>query len=174
MMEALRELVRNVAVLVILTMLLQMLLPEGKLSGFVRMIMGLLLLSAILSPLLDFFGNQELAPVYSKSTYETSSTQEIINNGQSLAAELNAQANAEYQEGLERQISALVKLLPQVSQVEIEVAVDGTGEVTQIEIRGVFDPAIGNKQDTEARLKEIIKDFFVLSPETVIVDMRAG
>ena len=49
-METLATVVRNVAVLVLMMLFLQLLLPEGKMERFVRMIMGLLIISAVLGP----------------------------------------------------------------------------------------------------------------------------
>lgn len=172
-MEMLAELVRNVAVLVLLTMFLQMLLPEGQMAGFIRMIMGILLLSAVLSPLLDFMGQEHSAPVYSRINYEES-TEEILWQGQALAADYVEQAAGEYSDGLARQMNAITGLIPGMVQAEAEISLDGAGRVIWVYIEGMVDTELAGLEDTEKKLTETIGDFFSLSEEIIELNLKAA
>ncbi len=170
MITALGELVRNIAVLVLITMFLQMLLPEGQMYGFIRMIMGVLLISAVLGPVLSFFGHNQIAPIYHKGAYEAA-TGEILSQGRALAAQYTANAAEDYKEGLIRQINAISLLLPQLSQVETKLELNSDASIKAVYIKGVLDSSLAGEEDTKKKLKNILGDFFNLPPEIIAIDL---
>lgn len=55
-MESLQTLVRNLAIILLLASFLEMLLPNKSMKGFVKLVMGLFVISAILTPLTTLLG----------------------------------------------------------------------------------------------------------------------
>lgn len=53
-MQTLQTLVRNLAVILLLATFLEMLLPNKSMRGFVQMVMGLFVISAVLAPITTF------------------------------------------------------------------------------------------------------------------------
>lgn len=53
-MQTLQTLVRNLAIILLLATFLEMLLPNKSMRGFVQMVMGLFVISAVLSPITAF------------------------------------------------------------------------------------------------------------------------
>ncbi|MDR2713174.1 MAG: stage III sporulation protein AF [Clostridiales bacterium] len=95
MLEVITEIVRNVAILTLLTLFLELLLPDSQLSRFVQMFMGLLLLAAVLNPVLGLLNLGELLnPVMAAA--DSSQTAALIQEGQDLASDLQQSAGREY------------------------------------------------------------------------------
>ncbi|HHY25478.1 MAG TPA: stage III sporulation protein AF [Desulfitobacterium dehalogenans] len=55
-MESLQTLVRNLAIILLLASFLEMLLPNKSMKGFVKLVMGLFVISAILTPITSLLG----------------------------------------------------------------------------------------------------------------------
>lgn len=73
-MESLQTLVRNLAIILLLASFLEMLLPNKSMKGFVKLVMGLFVISAILTPLTALLGMtvESAIPAWTES-----STQEL-------------------------------------------------------------------------------------------------
>lgn len=134
-MEGLKTLIRNLTFILLLATFLELLLPGDKMKGFVRMIMGLFVIAAILAPLTDLlrldFGNA--APAW---VNVPSSDMPV------LAADPNSKdigksaVREQYRRILISQIRQLVLAVDGVQDAEIEVELDkssgGFGDYPQI------------------------------------------
>ena len=69
-MDGLKTLIRNLAFILLLATFLELLLPGEKMRGFVRTIMGLFVIAAILAPLTNFLdlSYQNEVPAWITST----------------------------------------------------------------------------------------------------------
>ena len=112
-MEAIIKLVRQIIFLLIMFTFLELLLPLGQIKNFTRTVIGLLILLAILTPLVELFGanwNMEVFLPEEKGAFAVS------------GSSIMATAKAEAAKGLETQIKALLNLNGEkVDRVKVEL-----------------------------------------------------
>lgn len=190
-MDALQNLVRELVVLVILAVILELLLPEGDLRRYVRMVLGLLIIVAVLQAAVSFW-NRGLADDLSWVTLgqpDREATREIMRDGERLWQAGQARALDRYEEGLARQIKALTGLNQEVAVADVRVRLEESaraGEPGRLkEVVLILD---GRRWETEdvpvgafpeqepavdaealARLRGLVADFYGLAPEQVTV-----
>ncbi len=193
-MEAVQNLVRELVILIILAVTLELLLPHGDLRRYVRMVLGLLIIVAVLQAGVSFW-NRDLAADLSWVSLgqpDQEATAEILREGERLWQLGQSRAQTEYEQGLARQIKALAGLNPDVAVAEVRVRVEGgtaTGEPGRLEevvlvlegeswdknneVLPVAAPA-KPAPDPEAveRLCRIVADFYGLASEQVTVEYR--
>ncbi|MCL2817308.1 MAG: stage III sporulation protein AF [Clostridiales bacterium] len=173
-MDVLIEIVRGVAVLVILALFLEMLLPEGGMRSFARLVTGLLLIVAVVNPVISAFGKIPVIPFLDFSG-RGPSTEEILRQGGELGAALEEQARLSYQEELTRQISALALLAAGVQSVETAPVFERDKLVGAV-VKVKAEDGLGGEQK-EALGKKIvaaIADFFGIEAKKVTVEMTGG
>lgn len=123
-MEVLRELVRDIAIIVLLASFLEMLIPNNQMKKFVKVVMGLFVIVTILGPI----GNLIKRPValevnawqYSDHTSEFET---IMTKAESFQRDTQELATKEYVQRLGDQVAAVAKLVPGVEYVEAQVKV---------------------------------------------------
>ncbi|MDX9872098.1 MAG: stage III sporulation protein AF [Clostridia bacterium] len=122
-MEVLKELVRGIVLLIILTAFLDMLLPSNKMRPYLKMVMGLFILVSILNPLISaLFQSRDLAALSWKPVIAgDSETQSIRQAGAELALKNQEQFLATYAGRLEAQMVSLVRIIEGVGEAEVKV-----------------------------------------------------
>ena len=127
-MARIGEIVRQVALIALLAAFLEMLLPDKKMTRYVRLVLGLFVVVAILSPLAE---GLRLGPEMDVAAWDLRLdpvTDVPAQQGQEIAR-ANAEAALElYRQRLAGQIKALVSLVPGVKTVEAQVSVDNEKE----------------------------------------------
>ncbi len=123
-MDIIRSLVQSLIVIVILAVFLEMLLPAGGVNKYVKMVVGLLIIVAVVQAvgnLLHFDFTGELQPYVQKKEDFSFST--ILENGERINAEQQVTAIEQYRQGLENQIKALARVNREVSVIDVKVEV---------------------------------------------------
>lgn len=122
-MEVLKELVRGIVLLIILTTFLDMLLPSGKMRPYLKMVMGLFVLVSILNPLISaLFSSQDLAALSWKADAAAGqSLGAITSTGAELAERNQEQLLSTYAGRLESQMASLVRIIEGVEEAEVRV-----------------------------------------------------
>ncbi len=123
-MDIIRSLVQSLIVIIILAMFLEMLLPAGEVNKYVKMVVGLLIIIAVVQAVgnltrFDFTG--ELQPYVQKK--DDLSFSAIRENGEKINAGQQVTALEQYRQGLENQVMALARVNRKVSVVDVEVKV---------------------------------------------------
>lgn len=114
-MDSLRELVRSLAVIIILTSFIEMILPDAQMKRYTRLILGLFVILLILNPVLVFLDDGSgFAAQGWASPDDSSRLEEILDDAQQISGQSQEAAIKQYAGRLEQQISALVKLAPEV------------------------------------------------------------
>ncbi|GFN23312.1 MAG: stage III sporulation protein AF [Thermoanaerobacteraceae bacterium] len=130
MLQVIGEIVRQVALIAILAGLLEMMLPQQTMNRYVRLVLGLFVLVAILSPLAEKFGRGQALEVMAWD-FRPGSIEEKV---ETLAPSSSWQgapgdaAMAIFRERLGSQMRALIAFIPGVREAEVEVEVEGTPE----------------------------------------------
>lgn len=122
MLDAISTLVRNVTIIVIIAGFLEMLLPNGEIKRFVKVVLGLFILVSMLNPLLGLFDKKVVSEVLAwQDTTGNSELSSILNQGEKMSAEMNKKALDMYRENLAKQIETMVKLVKGVAWVEASI-----------------------------------------------------
>ncbi len=126
-MEVLRELIQTIIVIVVLAVLVEMLLPGGDMRRYVKMVMGLLIIMAILQAAAGVVNSQFMQDVPAVTVSDTGAPplEDIMAVGQELAGKDRDKAEQQFSEGLSRQVLALVGMNPEVQAVDAQVSLDG-------------------------------------------------
>ena len=109
--------------IVVLAGLLEMLLPENRIRNFVKVVMGLFVVIALLGPAAEAVkGNKELAlEGFWVPVGEEQKTATVLSAGQKMGEKWGEKVWEEYQQRIARQIEAMVNLLPGVGRSEARV-----------------------------------------------------
>jgi stage III sporulation protein AF len=118
-MRVLTEIVRDIVVILLLTTLLQMLLPSYNLRRFLKVAMGLFVLITLLNPLMQLVNTARNESI---AAFAFSQPKEL--KGQETGLMLFEE---NFQQRTEQQIASLIKLVNAVPEVEVEVRLKQSG-----------------------------------------------
>jgi len=126
MIEALGEIVRNVAIIVLLTSFMEMLLPNNSLQRFIMVIVGLFIMVTILNPILTFLKQDMVISSWQFNLPSKEEMDTVLAQGQEVIDFQQHQIIGEYQARLEQQMEAMVKLIPDINTVKCQRETVGT------------------------------------------------
>lgn len=174
-MEIIKNVVREIAIIVLLATFLEMLLPKSNMKRFVQVILGLFILISILTPIANLFTSDDFAFHFEAWQYQPAASnhqlEEILAQGQRLYEKAEEASLREYERKLENQIKALIVMIPEVNHahVSVKVGADLRGNYGQIEkviIRIFDDPETQAVQgNQEIQLKEVEDVIIEISQE---------
>ena len=143
--------------------LAELLLPPGSISRFVRLVIGLMLLAAIVVPLTDEISFTSSSSEDDLRLEEAAAL--YISAGEELSVSLNNAAFDEYAAQLETQIASLVSLVEGVDQAGAQVILNESGELEGVEL--VLDiNAVSTMQVCE-NIRELLSGFYVLDENKI-------
>jgi len=122
--EVIRNLVQNLIVIIILAMFLEMLLPAGEMRKYVKMVMGLLIIIAVVQAVGDLARwdyQADLPSLAQKADEKTAAG--ILEAGKKISSEQRQKAVEQYREGLANQIMALTRTARDTTVLGVEVNV---------------------------------------------------
>ncbi len=159
-MDAVLQIVGSLILLLLLYSLLEMLLPEGGLAPFVRLVMGLTLLAAAVTPLSrsGTAGLPELLPALAPAMEAT----DYAAQGTAIRERLTAGVRQEQEEAAASRIAALAAAAEGVERAGARVYLDGDGGLTRVEL---YLKARDEAACQQA--KELVCAFCLLGPEQV-------
>lgn len=114
-------------IIVLLAAFIEMLLPGEEMGRYVRLVMGLFVIIALLQPVVRFLDEGQSFEVSAYSNLPAESAidfSNIIKQGEALQQQGRKVALEEYRQRVARQIQAVVRLVPGVRQAEVEVEVE--------------------------------------------------
>lgn len=128
-MQAINDLVRSVAVIVLIAAFLEMLLPASEMKRFTKMVMGLLILVSILNPLLNFFNRDLTEQVFAwQDSGGGTELDSILKKGEILSRDIDDRAADLYTQSMERQVETIVRLVKGVAWAKADVELDRSEE----------------------------------------------
>lgn len=121
-METLRNIVQNILIIILLTTLLEMLLPDGDMRRYVRLVMGLFVIMVVINPVLSLFHNGvNLDAVSFKSSQTDGGLRAAVAKGEKLRMEQRVRVLAGLKEKINGQVLALARLNKSVNVTGVEV-----------------------------------------------------
>jgi stage III sporulation protein AF len=131
-LDVLRNIVQNILIIIMLTTLLEMLLPKGDMRRYVRLVMGLFIIMVVLHPVLSLFnGGVNMQAVGFNAGPQDGGLAAAVSKGKKLGEEQKSRALAGLQEKINGQVMALARL-------------DKTVKVTDVQVEMVDDPQSEN------------------------------
>lgn len=137
-METLTTLVRNLALILLLATFLEMLLPNKSMRGFVQMIMGLFVISAVLAPITAFLHTPLSLEIPAWTVASPQELPAIAVEGQGVKIGRDA-VQEQYRQILVNQIKGLALGTSGVADADVDVTLaEGSGGLTdQPKIEGI-------------------------------------
>jgi len=125
--EVIRELIQTIIVIVVLAVLVEMLLPSGDMRRYVKMVMGLLIIMAILQAAAGVLHSDFMheVPAVTVSDTDAPTLDDIMTAGQEMAGQDREKAEKQFSEGLSDQVMALVGMNSEIQAVDARVSLDG-------------------------------------------------
>lgn len=132
MLEALSDIVKNVAIIILLTTFLDMLLPNTNMQRFIKVVMGLFIMLAILTPIIGLFKADYELSAWQLASLPEHKVETVLAQGEQIAKLQEKEALTEYENRIEKQIEALVKLVPNIADAKCTVVVEPVQKVGAI------------------------------------------
>jgi len=174
-LENLQTLVRNLAIILLLASFLEMLLPSKSMQGFVKLVMGLFVISAILTPLTEFL-KMPLEMGIPAWVETAESDLPVLASGNEGSAIGQSAVSEQYQEIIKNQIKAIALGVSGVKSAEVAVELSKEVEsltdqpqITQILIR-ISSSEIQIKAIEEVVIGEA--EMKVREPSSAAVEVR--
>ena len=168
-----RELVINVLVIIFLTTILDLLLPNGKMQPFIRMVMGLFVLITILQPILKLINDDSWLDAWILTSDLQINEEAVMVQGENLYESSKEMVLKDYQEQMSTQISALVYMLQGVSDCRTEITLindERLGNIAQIEKIAVYvEGDFTDKNQLHEKVKKMIAGFYTVAEDKIEV-----
>lgn len=146
-MEVIRNLVQNLIIIIILAVFLEMLLPAGVMRKYVKLVMGLLIIVAVVQSVGDLihwdYANDLPSLTKKEDKLQFSG---IMEAGKKISGDQQQKAIEQYRRGLASQVMALARMNKEVPVVDVEVNIQsnqsdpGFGQLREIVLAVVRNP----------------------------------
>lgn len=134
-MDVFIGIVKNLVIIVILSSLLELLLPQGSIRPLVRFCIGLFILIAILNPVLNALLKEENYALNFWDYQEDTSLQyQIQQNGAKLQKEITETQENLVKEKIQGQINAIATLVPGVAEVASDITMNEGQKIEKIKL----------------------------------------
>lgn len=151
-MEILKEIVRNIVVIILLTTFLNLLLPSSSMQRFVKVVMGLFIMVSLLNPILSIFSNKEDFEVFAWQQNSIGGDEGSLSMETGPMSKVNQEMFLEnYARQLEAQMAALVKLIKGVENVDVQVVLVGGKRVGTVESIKSVTVMVNGKEDKDIK-----------------------
>jgi len=158
-MDIMRQLIQTIVVIVILAVFLEMLLPRGDMRRYVKMVMGLLIIVAVLQSVTGVINSNLLREIpdltEAPSGYHPVPLEDIMAAGQSLTDANRQEAAQQYSRGIARQVMSLAALNNDLQVVDTSVQLhESTNEISSITVvcsSGATQPPAPPTKDNAGR-----------------------
>ena len=167
-MDALREIVRGIAIIIIFAGFLEMLLPQNEMRRYLQVIVGLFIIVSIIAPLSELVANNKSFEVVSWQYIPQDNTQAILEKGKNMAKEGTEQLRGEEEKRITSQIDALAKLHNEVEATKVEIVKSGDA-LPKVKVKLEVTKALSDKEKSVLAIKvsETVTAFFGFPSEQI-------
>lgn len=164
-METLRAMMLNILVMIFLTTLLDFLLPEGSLRGYVKMTMGFFVVLTLLQPIMQLANPEAMLAQWQLTMPETAMVDSLAVDGE-IYQEQVQQLEQMYREKINEQVQSLLLLTTDLEQVQVESVVDEQC-LQQLHIQIPTDAEVDKQRITQA-----LSGYYGLAAEQITVETK--
>lgn len=134
MIAAVTDWVRNIVMVVLFASFLELLLPSSGMQRFVRVIMGLLILLAILTPVIDALQSRVVPEVPALAGQGGGAADRVRQGSEAMVRERDRLALEYYRKELARQVRAVVTAVDGVADARVAVEVGQGGAISRVTV----------------------------------------
>ncbi|MGI6038319.1 MAG: stage III sporulation protein AF [Limnochordia bacterium] len=172
----------NLLLLIILLVFLESLLPQDQIRGFVRVVIGLVLIAAVLNPLFGLLGvgwDWNL-PALGEGELDV----DYLQAGQALTQRAQSRLAADYAAQLDAQTAQLLLELPQVEGASVTSSLEGR-EIREVQVEiwgptqdGLVAPVVvevGRKGEASAlteQVEKLLVQYYGIDPGRIQIEYR--
>lgn len=163
MIEAINHIVVNIVVIIIITTILDLLMPEGRMQSLVKLVMGMFVVVSMLAPVTSILHQEHFLDAWVLELPQEQQMDSIMAQGEEMRMEQTKAMWQEYQKKLNGQISAILLLMPEVERCFVSTQVDeSNGALMGVEI-GVK----GQQQGLADKIQQVISGYYGLRAEQI-------
>lgn len=163
MIEAINHIVVNIVVIIIITTILDLLMPEGRMQSLVKLVMGMFVVVSMLAPVTSILHQEHFLDAWVLELPQEQQMDSIMAQGEEMRMEQTKAMWQEYQKKLNGQISAILLLMPEVERCFVSTQVDeSNGALMGVEI-GVK----GQQQGLADKIQQVISGYYGLRTEQI-------
>lgn len=163
MIEAINHIVVNIVVIIIITTILDLLMPEGRMQSLVKLVMGMFVVVSMLAPVTSILHQEHFLDAWVLELPQEQQMDSIMAQGEEMRMEQTKAMWQEYQKKLNGQISAILLLMPEVERCYVSTQVDeSNGALMGVEI-GVK----GQQQGLADKIQQVISGYYGLRAEQI-------
>lgn len=140
MVTALTDWIRSIIFIVLFASFVEMLLPNSSMQRFVRVVIGLFVMMAVLNPVVDFVQNWGVMQQIPALSMNTATGSGYLPSNSGMAQERERLTREIYRQDLAKQIRALVLATDGVAEAKAVVEISErddtkyTGQISRIEV----------------------------------------
>lgn len=152
MLAMITEWVKNIIIVVLFASFMEMLLPNSSMQRFVRVIMGLLIMLAILNPIVDIIQNRGLPAQVPALSLGGKNPEQVQKNTERFVQERERLTREMYRNDLAKQIRAVVAAIDGVKSVKVSVELQDTSAGPDIAVDKIeifIQPGVRNSDTVE-------------------------
>jgi stage III sporulation protein AF len=123
-LEFLKSWVLNIVILAVLIVLLEMLVPSGKIKKFINLVTGFVLVIAIITPFLNFFKSGIDLKEFQIANRNFINRKEIENNSKIMNERQMKQITETYRNKIIDQLEEIAEGISEVSEAEADVIIN--------------------------------------------------
>ena len=161
-METIRTVMLNIIIIVFLTTLLDLLLPEGSMRGYIKMTMGFFVVLTLLQPVMKLADPEGMLQQWDLEIPAVAATDSIQVQGNAYAEQQQALEQM-FQEKMNQQVTSLLLLTTEMDSFRVECQV----EEQCLQQITVWVPT-GDKVDVQ-RVQQALSGYSGLAAEHVLI-----
>lgn len=158
MIDILREWIINIASLILLITAVEMILPDNSLKKYSKFVLGLILMTVLINPIIKMFNKNFDISVYSQNISRVIYDEEKVNSIQEYKEESLKNTIANFEVNVEQIIGDKLKHEFKLSNIKTEVQVEYIDEDNSFNIKdikvGVKDGKVQKVQKVEVNVGE--------------------
>lgn len=166
-METIRTVLLNLLVIVFLTTLLDLLLPEGSMRSYIKMTMGFFVVLTMLQPVLQLLHSDNMLQHWQLAV-PTMTEQTALQVQGEAYAEQQARLEQLYTEKMNRQITSLLLMMTELSQIRVE------SQVEQQQLQRILVWVPRDEAVDIARLQQALSGYYGLAAEQVVIQKEGA
>ncbi len=137
-MDSFRLWSRGIVISVIVTVVIEMILPENNSKKYIKIVLGIFIVYSIISPIFEFISNSSVENIAGKGemVIEASSTNiNYYNNNDQIEANKESSIRNIYSQSLQTEINKVLLNDGYISdKIDIDIADDGTYSINRITV----------------------------------------
>jgi stage III sporulation protein AF len=184
--DAARTMVKNLAMIVMLAAIVDLIIPEGRFKAPLSFVTALFILLSVLQPVTAFLRRDDLSLSH-WTLPAVSDTNRWQQEGDQIRQDMLRQAEEELTQKLEEQISAIALLIPGVQEAEAQVSLRDDRRVSLLRLAvrltetdqfpertepGSADALSVDEMSVREKLTHLLQGFYGIEADNIQIEMQ--